>query len=424
MVDAIAIDLPGFGDRASEGYADVRDVLDDLCKHLADLDLSRWVIVGHSMGGKFATLIAARAREGAAGLSGLVGVVLVAGSPPSPEPMDENRRAEMLRWFDDPAQLTEKAQKFIDDNTNDGLPEEARRQAIVDFVRTSPEAWKGWLAKGSREDWSAQAGVIALPCLIIAGEDDGDLREAAQRLKNAPHFRTVDSAVVPRAAHMIPQEQPDHLAELICKFCQTISATALPVQFVRLMASDRVSDRTRCAMLARHSGPGRTDGSVLSQAQLGVLAAVVARILPGASEPSDLARRLDAGLATGRGDGWRFADLPADVEAWALGLDTLAAAEPKFARLQGDVQDAILRAISTGDFDTQNEPSRLSANGMRLWFEDVASEAARLWMSLPATWAQIGYDGFATGDRGPLQGYQETAADVPEAWRLPLGSVR
>lgn len=107
-VVTVAIDLPGFGDRAGEGYGDVQVVLDDLSRRLTDLDLARWILVGHSMGGKFATLIAARARDGTAGLSGLLGVVLVAGSPPSPEPMDENRRADMLTWFDDPTGIEDR----------------------------------------------------------------------------------------------------------------------------------------------------------------------------------------------------------------------------------------------------------------------------------------------------------------------------
>lgn len=226
--DTIALDLPGFGDRGDQDGEGIPTVLDDLCRRLVDLDLTRWVLVGHSMGGKFATLIAARARDGAAGLSGLLGLVLVAGSPPSPEPMDEDRRADMLTWFDDPTKASDTAWRFIEDNTADGLPEAAGRQAVADFRRTSPEAWRGWLAEGSREDWSAQAGVLALPGLIIAGAEDADLGEAAQRRWNAPHFRAADVVVVPHAAHLIPQEQPDRLADLIGAFATTVGAAALP----------------------------------------------------------------------------------------------------------------------------------------------------------------------------------------------------
>ena len=58
----VAIDLPGFGDRTAEGYGDVQAALDDLHRRLTDLALVRWILVGHSMGGKFATLIAAPPR--------------------------------------------------------------------------------------------------------------------------------------------------------------------------------------------------------------------------------------------------------------------------------------------------------------------------------------------------------------------------
>ena len=419
-VVTVAIDLPGFGDRAGEGYGDVQAVLEDLSRRLTDLHLPRWILVGHSMGGKFATLIAARARDGAAGLSGLLGVVLVAGSPPSPEPMDENRRADMLTWFDDPTRIDDWGRQFIDANTAAGLPQAAFDQALADFTRSSPQAWRGWLSEGSREDWSDQAGVLPFPALIIAGAEDGDLGEAAQRRVNAPHYRTADVVVVSDAAHLIPQEQPDRLAGLVLDFVEKLSSSALPPRFVGLMASDRVSDRTRRAMLNRHFGPAPADGGVLKPSQRAVLSAMIARILPDAGDPDDLMRRLDMGLASGQGDGWRFAVLPSDAEAWRRGLDEIAAMAPKFATLGRDRQDDILSAISQGEWA---EPSGLSAHAMRLWFQDVVSEVARLWMSLPATWAQIGYDGFATGGEGQFQGYDQTAANRTEPWRLPMEDV-
>ncbi|KIC59060.1 hypothetical protein RM53_07765 [Brevundimonas nasdae] len=416
-VQAVAIDLPGFGDRAWEGYGDVQAVLEDLSRRLTDLALARWILVGHSMGGKFATLIAARARDGAAGLSGLLGVVLVAGSPPSPEPMDESRRADMLTWFDHPTRIEDRGRQFIDANTASGLPQAAFDQALTDFTRTNPEAWRGWLAEGSREDWSDQAGLLPFPALIIAGAEDGDLGEGAQRRVNVPHYRAADVVVVSDAAHLIPQEQPDRLAGLVIKFGEKVASVALPQAFVDLMASDRVLDRTRRAMLDRHFGPAPTDDGVLNLTQRAVLSAMIARILPDAGDPNDLARRLDVGLASGQGDGWRFAVLPSDAEAWRRGLDEIAAMAPKFATLAPDRQDDILRAISQGEWP---KPGGLSADAMKLWFEDVVSEAARLWMSLPATWARIGYDGFATGGEGRYQGYDQTAADRAEPWRLPL----
>jgi hypothetical protein len=207
---------------------------------------------------------------------------------------------------------------------------------------------------------------------------------------------------------------------LVLKFVEKVGSTALPARFVGLMASERVSDRTRRAMLDRHFGPAPADGGVLNPTQRAVLSAMIARILPDGGDPDDMPRRLDVALARGQGDGWRFADLPSDAEAWRRGLDEIAATAAEFATLAPDRQDDILRTISQGEWP---EPGRLSADAMRLWFEDVVSEAARLWMSLPATWAQIGYDGFATGGEGRFQGYDQTAADHTEPWRLPMEGV-
>jgi len=66
---------------------------DWLADEVRSRSLASWMLVGHSMGGKIATIVAARARDGERGLSGLAGIVLVTASPPAPEPMEESRLA-------------------------------------------------------------------------------------------------------------------------------------------------------------------------------------------------------------------------------------------------------------------------------------------------------------------------------------------
>lgn len=81
--------------------------------------------------------------------------------------------------------------------------------------RSRPEAWRGWLEQGSREDWRDRVGRIACPALIVAGAEDGDLGAEAQRRLNRPHYPDADIHVVADAAHLIPYEQPAALAALI-----------------------------------------------------------------------------------------------------------------------------------------------------------------------------------------------------------------
>jgi pimeloyl-ACP methyl ester carboxylesterase len=81
----VARDLPGFGAAAEAGHCDVEVMADWLADEIRSRALTSCVLVGHSMGGKIVTLVAARAAAGEIGLSGVLWVVLVAASPPCAE---------------------------------------------------------------------------------------------------------------------------------------------------------------------------------------------------------------------------------------------------------------------------------------------------------------------------------------------------
>lgn len=98
--DCVALDIPGFGDAPPLQHVDTAALAAWFVEEVIRRQPTCWFAVGHSMGGKIATLAAAQAREGVAGLAGLAGVILVAASPPAPEPMEESRRQTMLAWFE------------------------------------------------------------------------------------------------------------------------------------------------------------------------------------------------------------------------------------------------------------------------------------------------------------------------------------
>ncbi|MFC7665241.1 gluconate 2-dehydrogenase subunit 3 family protein [Methylorubrum suomiense] len=144
----------------------------------------------------------------------------------------------------------------------------------------------------------------------------------------------------------------------------------------------------------------------LDPVELAILRAVFARVLPVAG--LDVAARVDARLATGRGDGWRFMALPADDKAYRAALRTLDAAaraahERPFVVLAGDRQDALLTLAQKGELTVP--PSlggRLDADRMRFWFEDARADAARLYLSHPAALARLGFSGIGAGATAPL----------------------
>lgn len=391
----VALDLPGFGTRRADDDFAVEQMADNICHAIRADGATAWMIVGHSMGGKLATIVAARAMSGEQGLSGLAGVVLVAASPPSPEPMDEARRARMLQWWETGTIAPQHAVEFIEANTASALGSPALNQAMADVCRSSADAWRAWLQRGSLEDWSAFVGTLEVPALLLAGACDGDLGADAQRRLNLPHLANVRLAVVDGAAHLIPYEQPRVLADHIARHWQTCRQFALPPGFASLVASTRTSRRTRRVLMARRFPLGAHSPGFLDETQRRTLCALVDLVVPRVDHPELLARRVEAAIAQGPGDGWRFADLPADRDTWSLALDGLT------GMANGPtITAADLEALDAGELLHPSLPPRQ----WRLWFADARAQIAQTWMSLPTTMARIGYDGVGTGGDGARPG--------------------
>ncbi len=410
--DCRPLNLPGFGAASDATGFSVEAMADTIAAQIRAHNVDRWVLVGHSMGGKIATILAHRSEEGR--LAGLVGVVLMAASPPSPEPIDDDRHAAMIDWVKQGPVGADDAREFVDQNTAAPLPSAIYEAAVADVQRAAPQAWRAWLEQGSREDWSEQVGTLATPAVIVAGAEDGDLGEANQRKLNMPHYAHARFESIAGAAHLLPLEQPDSVARLIRDHAGTVRAASVPADYSRLIASDRVSARTR-ATLAKRAIVDAPDyqPKVVTMQQLETLRALVDRVIP--QHGIDLAARIDTQLATGEGDGWRFAALPVDADAYRAGLDTLdALADGAFATLAGKDRDVLLHKVEVADWSAATS---LTPEQMTLWFEDVRADAVRLWLAHPATMARVGYDGFATGGDGVRkQGYALTAADEREGW--------
>ena len=213
-VETVALDLPGFGGAVDADRFAVADMAAGVIAAVAERAPERWMLVGHSMGGKAAAAVARAAADGDAP-AWLAGLVLLAASPPAPEPMSERRRADMLGWVAAGPIGDRDARAFVDANTAQALPVAVGAAAAADVRRSSRRAWAAWLEHGSREDWRARVGVLPYPALIVAGAADGDLGEDAQRRLNVPHYAEARVEVVAGAAHLLPLEAPDAVAALI-----------------------------------------------------------------------------------------------------------------------------------------------------------------------------------------------------------------
>jgi pimeloyl-ACP methyl ester carboxylesterase len=200
----LAPDLPGFGQQTAPADFDysVKSYTDWVAAYIEAHKLEEYVVLGHSMSGKFALALAARQPVG------LCGLVLIAPSPPTPEPISDEGRAASLAAYG----KREEAEKTFATITNRPLPEALCQEVIADNLRTSHAAWDAWLNSGSKEDISALMPAIQVPCQLLVGENDLAIPLAAQRRQTLLLLPAGSPlTVVPGSGHLLPLEAPESL---------------------------------------------------------------------------------------------------------------------------------------------------------------------------------------------------------------------
>lgn len=210
----VALDTPGFGDAADvEGYS-VSAMADQVDATLREMQLEDCVLVGHSMTGKVAAVLAARRP------AYLRGLILVAPSPPGPQPMTDAQREQQLAY----GASRNEAEAFVDDSSAHRLPDTVREVVIADAQRVNLHAWRAWVEHGSREDWSSRLGEVDCPVLLVCGGDDQQVPgPAAQRRTTLAHFPHHELQIIPGAGHLMPLQTPQALARLMLAFTARLS---------------------------------------------------------------------------------------------------------------------------------------------------------------------------------------------------------
>lgn len=416
-----ALDLPGFGLAAKDDDFPMRTAVEKVILAVQDLRAGEeqrpWLLVGHSMGGKIAACVARAAADGRSGLQNLAGMVLISPSPPTPEPMQQNKREELLQTLGKrigSAQDLVAAEKFVDDNTgNLPLPVAIRARVVDDVLQSSPTAFAAWLTTGSKEDVSAHVATLSVPTVILAGTEDAALGPDAQRKYTLPHFVVATLDVLEGCGHLAPVERPMDVVERIAKLMNEYGtglhsrSASLSQGFEALIASDLTSPQTRAVFESRVRNRQPDDEHVLSAHERSTLQALCTRVIPRCS--FDLCACIESWLGFAEHDGWRDNRLPPDREAWRIGLRSLNAAARRahsadFAACEGAQQDALLlqarerawHAGLLGEATGERSPlPHFDAEQMHAWFEDVRGELTKIYVADPRTMEQIGFTGFA-----------------------------
>ena len=167
------------------------------------------------------------------------------------------------------------------------------------------------------------------------------------------------------------------------------------------------------------SGNASATTTLFDAAEFATLVAVCARLLPPGTSPTPAegAIQINARLAEGRGDGWRFDRLPPDAEAYRAGLRGLhesaqAVGARNFPSLTNAQQDGILAALARGE---AVGPTWSRLDGRR-FFQEVLAELSEFYFSHPLAQQAIGYAGFADA-----AGWRRIGLNEREPWEPAAG---
>lgn len=181
------------------------------------------------------------------------------------------------------------------------------------------------------------------------------------------------------------------------------------------LQSDHVSSRTRSALLKRMEQE-QGERTHLSPEAFRLLDIVCDDILPQQSLLGDvrlsLAVMIDQSLA-GAGDGWRFAELPADLQAWEDGLASLnqysqALFSQNYASLNADQRGVILDKAFEGTLP-EHDQAALSPAQMALWSGDLRHNVVALFLAHPVTQDRLGISANMTGGDHIIQGFKDNS---------------
>jgi len=168
------------------------------------------ILVGHSMGGKVAHLVAAE-RPAA-----LKGMVLVAPAPPEPPTAITAQFQQQLVHAYDNAETVSSALDHV--LTAVPLVASVRAAVIEDSLASTAEARTEWPLHGIAENITAAAERIQIDTTVITGSRDVVEPVDVLRQHLAPFIPSASIYVLDGPGHLIPLEAPETLARELARY--------------------------------------------------------------------------------------------------------------------------------------------------------------------------------------------------------------
>ncbi|WP_027370347.1 alpha/beta fold hydrolase [Desulfovermiculus halophilus] len=198
-----ALDLPGHARSQGSGAQSVADYASWVRDFVLSMGFSSCVLAGHSLGGAVAMMAALSFPEL------FTGVILVG-------------TGAKLRVAPKVLSRARQGASFADYAYAPGTSPAIKQKAEKEFALTAPEVRYGDFVACDRFDILDRMEDIALPALIVCGEQDRltPVKYAQYLHEHIPESRL---EVIPRAGHMVMWEQPEACNRCLQDFLQTLA---------------------------------------------------------------------------------------------------------------------------------------------------------------------------------------------------------
>ncbi|MBC8152408.1 MAG: gluconate 2-dehydrogenase subunit 3 family protein [Bacteroidetes bacterium] len=185
-----------------------------------------------------------------------------------------------------------------------------------------------------------------------------------------------------------------------------------------LLDTDLVTPATRRALQDRLTATSRPP-QFFTAAEFALLKRIADRLIPqpDRTHPIDLVGDIDQRLTDGTTDGWRYDAMPADGDAFRLGLQGIdetaqTTYNQSFLSLTDAEQDDVLLRIQRNDAGLSRVWQQLPADR---FFEELLAEVTGIYYAHPLGQEEIGYAGMADAIAADPPGWTRTGLNEREA---------
>ncbi len=178
------------------------------------LSLQDYALIGHSMGGKIAQVLASERPPG------LTELVLLAPSPAGAAHVPEAKRREQKQMHGKSEKIRQLILGMVAHD-----PESIQMAMLLDDgEQVSEAAFTHWIDPMREEDFSRELSQISVPTLVLLGTKDPLRTEETTRASVADRIPNARFSAIPNVGHLLPVEDPTALALAVVNFLDAPTA--------------------------------------------------------------------------------------------------------------------------------------------------------------------------------------------------------